>query len=226
MANKRMFSLSVVDTDAFLDMPSSSRLLYYDLAMRADDEGFVGNPKKITRESGAGDDAFRILIAKKFIIPFESGICVIKHWLIHNTVRMDRFHGTTYINEKSQLIIKDNKAYKLMEIKESGNQLATMVPQSNLIKSNLIQSNINKDIVINDKSSFGEFKNVKLKEEELNKLIERFGENNTKLLIEELSIGIESKGYKYKSHYATLLNWARRKVDNYKQNNKPKRTIV
>lgn len=139
MANKRMFSLSVVDTDAFLEMPQSSQLLYFHLSMRADDEGFVSSPQKIKKMVGSGDDDYRVLIAKKFIIPFESGVCVIKHWLIHNTVRLDRFSGTNYIKEKSQLLVKDNKAYKLINIveeqglnsgKPNGNQLATQVKLS------------------------------------------------------------------------------------------------
>ena len=82
-----MFSLKVVDTDAFLDMPQSSQLLYFHLAMRADDDGFVSNPKKIMRMLGTQDDDIKVLVLKKFIIPFESGICVIKHWRIHNYIQ-------------------------------------------------------------------------------------------------------------------------------------------
>lgn len=140
MAKKRMFSLEIVDTDAFLDMPQSSQLLYFHLAMRADDEGFVSSPKRIMKMIGSGEDDLRVLMAKKFIIGFESGVCVIKHWLIHNTIRMDRFGGTTYIKEKAQLVVKDNKAYKLVGIPEheeplqirqpNGNQLATQVKLS------------------------------------------------------------------------------------------------
>ena len=131
-----MFSLNIVDTDAFLDMSQGSQLLYYHLAMRADDEGFIGNPKKIMRMMGANDDDYKVLVVKKFIIPFESGVCVIKHWLIHNTIRMDRFNPTTYGKEKAQLYLKENRAYKLGEKGEIdtwqplGNQLATQVKLS------------------------------------------------------------------------------------------------
>lgn len=136
MANKRMFSLQIVDTDAFLDMPASSQLLYFHLAMRADDEGFVSSPKRIMKSLGSSDDDYKVLVVKKFVIPFQSGVCVIKHWLIHNTIRMDRFAPTTYNEEKSQLILKDNRAYKLVEIgsgeyrQPTGNQLATQVKLS------------------------------------------------------------------------------------------------
>mgnify|MGYP007031186994 CR=1 FL=1 len=145
MAKKRMFSLQIVDTDAFLDMPSSSQLLYYHMAMRADDEGFIGNPKRIMRMTGASEDDYKVLVAKKFIIPFESGVCVIKHWLVHNTIRMDRFGGTTYLKEKAQLVLKDNKAYKLVDISPeidglpNGNQ---MVPQVKLSKVNISKDSI------------------------------------------------------------------------------------
>ena len=106
MAQKRMFSLQIVDTDAFLDMPLSSQLLYFHLTMRADDEGFIGNPKKIMRLIGVQDDDMKILLAKRFILSFESGVVVIKHWLIHNTIRMDRFNKTSYGKEKmNQLVV-------------------------------------------------------------------------------------------------------------------------
>lgn len=113
MAQRRMFSLKIVDTDAFLDMPQSSRLFYYDLAMRADDDGFVSNPKKIMRMTGASEDDLKVLIGKKFILPFASGVCVIKHWKIHNYIQKDRYTPTTYLDEKSVLGEKDNGVYTL-----------------------------------------------------------------------------------------------------------------
>jgi len=125
MAIKRMFSLKIVDTDAFLDMPQSSQLLYFHLVMRADDEGFIGNHKRIIRLIGSNDDDLKILIAKRFVLTFESGIMVIKHWLIHNTIRMDRFNETNYKKEKKLLKLNENKAYT-----ENGNQLATQVKLS------------------------------------------------------------------------------------------------
>lgn len=143
-----MFSLQIVDTDAFLDMPQSSQLLYFHLAMRADDEGFMSSPKRIMKMIGSSDDDLKVLTAKKFIINFESGVCVIKHWLIHNTIRMDRFGGTTHIKEKEQLLIKDNKAYKLVEL-QGENEMATirqpngnqMVPQVKLSKDKISKDN-------------------------------------------------------------------------------------
>ena len=112
MTNRRMLSTKVVDTDAFLDMGSGAQMLYFHLVIRADDDGFVANPRKIMRMLGAQDDDYKILVAKRFILVFESGICVIKHWLIHNYIRQDRYTPTQYIKEKDLLSIsKFNKRY-------------------------------------------------------------------------------------------------------------------
>lgn len=111
MAKKRMFSLDIIDTDLFQEMPQTSRLLYYELCMRADDDGFVGSPKKIQRMVGCSEDDFKVLISKQFIIPFETGIVVIKHWKIHNYIQKDRYKETIYIDEKSQLHQEENGMY-------------------------------------------------------------------------------------------------------------------
>ena len=113
MAERRMFAKTIIDSDAFLDMPLSSQSLYFHLSMRADDDGFINNPKKIQRMIGASDDDLKLLIAKSFLIPFESGIVVIKHWKIHNYIQNDRYKETVYLEEKEQLKIKENKAYSL-----------------------------------------------------------------------------------------------------------------
>lgn len=108
-----MFSKTIIDSDIFLDMPLSTQALYFHLSMRADDDGFVNNPRKIQRMVGCGDDDIKLLIAKQFIIPFESGICVIKHWRIHNYIRNDRYKPTMYQEEKGQLLLEENNMYEL-----------------------------------------------------------------------------------------------------------------
>ena len=115
MAERRMFAKTIIDSDAFLDMSLSTQALYFHLSMRADEDGFVNNPKKIQRMIGSGDDEMKMLIAKKFIIPFDSGVCVIKHWRIHNYIQKDRYKETVYKEEKSHLLLKDNKSYKYMD---------------------------------------------------------------------------------------------------------------
>jgi hypothetical protein len=155
MAQRRMFSDKIVDTDAFLDMPISSQLLYFHLAMRADDDGFVANPKKIMRIISANDDDYKILCGKKFIIQFESGICVIKHWLIHNLIRYDRYVPTQYVKEKSMLIVdKETRKYSLdkglsPDVIPNDNQMA---PQYRLGKDRL-----GKDSNTGDKSQKEKF---------------------------------------------------------------------
>ena len=111
MAEKRMFTQKIIDSDAFLDMPLSTQALYFHLSMRADDDGFINNPKKIQRMVGGSDDDLKLLVAKRFIIPFESGIVVIKHWKIHNYIRADRYKETVYKDEKASLALKENGAY-------------------------------------------------------------------------------------------------------------------
>ena len=110
-----MFTMKIVDSDAFLDMPLSTQALYFHLNMRADDDGFVGNPKKIMRLIGATDDDFRILVAKNFLLLFDNGVIVIKHWRMHNTLSSGRYHETTYLTEKEALLLKKNGAYSLTE---------------------------------------------------------------------------------------------------------------
>ena len=108
-----MFTKKITESDAFLDMPSSTQMLYFHFSMNADDDGFVNNPKKIQKMCGASDDDFKLLIAKSFIILFDSGIIVIKHWKMHNYIQADRYRPTEYVEEKSMLGIKSNKAYTL-----------------------------------------------------------------------------------------------------------------
>lgn len=113
MAERRMFTKKITESDAFLDLPTSTQCLYFHLNMAADDDGFVNSPKKVQRTVGASDDDLKLLLAKSFIISFESGIIVIKHWKMHNYIQSDRYKPTDYVEEKSMLSLKQNKAYTL-----------------------------------------------------------------------------------------------------------------
>lgn len=115
MAERRMFAKTIIDSDAFLDMPLSSQALYFHLSMRADDDGFINNPRKVQRMVGSSEDDLKLLMAKKFILVFDSGVIVIKHWKLHNYIRNDRYKPTLYQAEKVQLIEKDNKIYSKSE---------------------------------------------------------------------------------------------------------------
>lgn len=111
MAERRMFTKKITDSDAFLDMPASAQALYFHLNMHADDDGFVNSPKSIQRTVGASSDDIKILLSKRFILAFESGVIVIKHWKMHNYIQSDRYKSTDYVEEKSQLMLDDKKAY-------------------------------------------------------------------------------------------------------------------
>ena len=111
MAERRMFAKTIVESDAFLDMPTTARLLYYDLGMRADDDGFINAPKKIIRETGASQEDLDILIKKKFLIAFSNGVVVVKHWRMNNYIQKDRYKESKYIEEKATLTLDQNGAY-------------------------------------------------------------------------------------------------------------------
>lgn len=211
MAQRRMFSKQIVHTDAFMDMSATAQNLYFHLSMEADDDGFVSNPNRIIKLIGASPDDYKILIAKRFILTFQSGICVVKHWLIHNYIQKDRYLETTHIKEKSLLSIEDNGAYT-----ECIQNVSEMYPQDRIGKDR-------KELELG-KDKYGEFNNVNLSKEEYIKLIEKIGEDNTKILIEELSSYMASKGKRYASHYATLQTWARMKYQKHqdKQNSRSK----
>jgi hypothetical protein len=120
-----MFAKTIIDSDAFLDMPQTTQLLYFHLSMRADDDGFINNPKSIMRNVRCTEDDIKVLISKKFIIPFENGIVVIKHWKIHNYIAKDRYKETKYKEEKATLALDENNAYAA-----AGNGLYTECIQS------------------------------------------------------------------------------------------------
>lgn len=207
MAQRRMFSLQIVDTDAFLDMSQTAQLLYFHLAMRADDDGFIGNPKKISRIIGSNDDDMKVLFAKRFLLSFDSGVIVIKHWKIHNYIQKDRYTETKYLEEKSKISEKENGSYT-----ECIQNVSSLDTQVRLGKSKV---RIGKDSKEEEVLSFGEFQNVKLTNEEHTKLVDSLNADAVGVLITELDIYIESTGKKYRSHYATLQNWARRRIQDH-----------
>lgn len=151
MAERRMFAKTIIDSDAFLDMPLSTQSLYFHLSMRADDDGFINNPKKIQRMVGCGDDDLKLLMAKRFILVFDSGVIVIKHWKIHNYIRNDRYKPTLYQEEKAELAEKNSKAYTFKtEVIESENHLG--IPDGNRMGYQMdTQVRLGKDRLVKDK---------------------------------------------------------------------------
>ena len=191
MANKRMFTMKIVDSDAFLEMPLSTQCLYFHLNMRADDDGFIGNPKRICKLIGCNNDDLKLLIAKRFVLVFDNGVIVIKHWRMHNTIQKDRYVPTTYSDELKQLGIKDNKSYTLspMETKCIQNVSADIDIDKDIDIDIDKEIDINKDIDIKNKiidllsSSKDIFISIKLENEyeETLKMMIRAGQITKKI---------------------------------------------
>ena len=231
MARKRMFDIEIVDTDLFLEMPQSTQNLYFHLGMRADDDGFVSNPKKIVKTVGANEDDLKILMAKSFIIAFDSGVIVIRHWKINNYLRKDRYIETIYKNERRQLIEDENGIYNLGI--PNDNQMATdglpSIEENSIDKKSIEEYSIDNMPASEEKPStasakankhkYGEYKNVLLKDEELQRLKKDY--SNWEELITYLDEYIEMKGYKAKSHYLCIKKWV---VDAVKRKCKTKKT--
>ena len=146
MAERRMFTKKIVESDPFTEMPLSAQALYFHLNMGADDDGFVNSPNKIRRSIGAAEDDLRLLIAKRFILSFDNGVIVVKHWRMHNSIRKDRYKPTQYTAELSKLTIKEDGAYtENQHVLTNGNHLATTwqltdnqwLPQDRLGKDSL-----------------------------------------------------------------------------------------
>ena len=250
MAEKRMFTQKIIDSDAFLDMPLSTQALYFHLNMRADDDGFVNSPKRIQRTIGASEDDLKLLLAKRFVIGFENGVIVIKHWRMHNTLRKDRYSPTVYQEQLALLDVKDNNTYteKLQELpKESvattwqpngnqdGNHSATQysIDKYSIEEYREVKESIGEETTASaesvapahrsKKEKFGNFSNVLLSEKELQNLNDDFGTDATDKAIAFLDEYIEEKGYKSKSHYLAIRRWVMDAIkEREKKEDKPK----
>ena len=199
MAEKRMFARSLIDSDAFLEMPLSAQALYFHLNMRADDDGFINNPKRITDYVGAASDDLKLLLAKRFIIVFDSGVIVIRHWRMHNTLKSDRYHPTNYQAEFATLCLEENKAYS--------ERPQTPPAAEPAIVEKTAERPVQKAAAKSpEKKPYGEMHNVMLADDELAKL-QRDYPHDYETYIERLSLYITSKGARYKSHYAVIRQW-------------------
>lgn len=141
MAERRMFAKTIVLSDAFLDMPMSARCLYFTLGMLADDDGFVNAPRSIMRQCGASDDDMKLLITKKFVLIFDSGVIVIKHWRINNYLQKDRINPTKYIEEKAMLSIDEKGGYHRTDT----DVYTTVYTQDSIDKVSIEEDRLDKD---------------------------------------------------------------------------------
>lgn len=208
MSQKRMFDRSIIETDNFLNISMSAKALYFLLGMEADDEGFV-SPNRILRLYGGEMGDIKNLVDTGLVIPFKSGVLVITDWNQNNYLDKNRIKQTQYQDEKKLLQLTEQGKYVL-------NNRSTSIEEKRIVQNSIEE---NKDV-------FGEFKNVKLKKEEYTKLTNLFGEKNTAVIIEELSAYMASKGKRYSSHYATLLNWGKRKIQNHAEKLETKKRYI
>ena len=231
MAEKRMFSQKIIDSDAFLDMPLSTQSLYFHLNMRADDDGFINNPKKIQRMIGASDDDLRVLMAKRFVLSFDSGVIVIKHWRMHNTLQKDRYKPTQYQEEYSTLMLKKNRSYtdRNEDALPLGNSLETDCIQSgNKVDTqySIVENSIDKYSVVvveGNGNSNSNGKNdedkmelmggtlgqgvVLLTEQQRDSLLDQLGLDAFNHYIKRLADFIIKKDASVGNHYGTILKW-------------------
>ncbi len=209
MAEKRMFTKKITESDAFLNMPLSTQALYFHLNMAADDEGFVNSPKKIQRMIGASDDDFKLLLAKNFVIAFESGVIVIKHWKMHNCIQRDRFHATDYQDERSLLEVKKNGAYTIpvygmeTECIQNGNADKNRLEENRLDKDREEENKPSKEV----KHKHGEYGHVLLTDKQYEKLIADYGEEATLRAIKKVDEYCQQYGRKYTDYNLTLRKW-------------------
>ena len=212
VAKKRMFNIDIVGSDAFLDMAHESQALYLQLSMRADDDGFIGNPKTVVRIAGVSNAALEELLQKRFILQFPSGVVVVKHWKINNDIKKDRYSPTVYTDEFHMLSIKENKAYTERNVSVSTLDTGRRQDVSTLDTQYSIDENSkDKDSIVLCKHAHGFFSNVFLTDEEMQKLSSEIP--NLDDYIERLSNYLANNKKEYKSHCATIRNWYRRDVD-------------
>lgn len=244
MARRRMFSLDVVDTDKFMDMPPTTQNLYFHLGMRADDDGFVSSPKKVAMICGSCATDLQLLVSNDFIIPFENGVILITDWKANNYLRKDRYTESRF-KEYLDTVEVDNDKYI---VAASSTSLTCGIPKDNQtvdkrhtdgchrlgkdrIELGKDRIDINKTQVAKEtmaadhpsdmdkrqepiRHKYGEYKNVLLSDEDIEKLKMEFP-NDWEDRIERLSSYVASTGKSYKNHLATIRNWARKdKNDN------------
>ena len=213
MAERRMFAKTIVTSDAFLDMPPTARCLYFTLGMFADDDGFVNNPKSIMRQIGSTSDDMNILIAKKFVLAFESGVIVIKHWKIHNYIQSDRYHPTKYQEEKSTLLLDENKAYTQADT-PCIQDVSKADTEVRLGKDRLGEDSLSNYSLESDKP-----KNKRFKPPTVEEVAAYIREKGYRINAEQFIDYYESNGWMVgKSHMkdwkATVRNWERRRQNN------------
>jgi len=216
MAERRMFAKTIVTSDAFLDMPLSARCLYFTLGMLADDDGFVNNPKSIMRQVGASQDDLNLLLVKRFILAFDSGVIVIKHWRIHNYIQKDRYKESKYIEEKASLMIDEKGAYTecIQDVSKMDTQVR--LGKASLGKASLVEGSSGDSATTATATEENQLKLiggelgknvVYLTDRQFEDLMDRLGLDAFNRYVERLATFIIENNARIKSHYDTILKW-------------------
>ncbi len=216
MAKRRMLSSDIVGGDNSISLPATAQALYLHLNQDADDDGFNNRITMALLKSHSDENDLKLLENKGFIIRFESGVIVIKHWRTHNYIRKDTYNATAHKTEKSLLIFDENNTYILRPSTNRQRAVDEPLTQVRLGKDSTGKFN-KKENYKKKKSKYGKYKNILLTDNELSELKEKFPDDYQQR-IENISEGIAMKGYKYKSHYLAILKWARNESQNNKQN--------
>ena len=218
MAERRMFAKTIIDSDSFLDMPLSAQCLYFHLSMRADDDGFVNNPRKIMRMIGASDDDARLLIAKKFLIAFESGVVVIKHWRIHNYIRKDTYNETKYKEEKATLALDENNSYTTRGRLVDGSLTQDRLGKDSIVDLNNTNSLSKKENRDNTKSRTHKFVPPTLEDVKAYCQERNNGVDPNKWYDHYLAVGWKVGKNPMKDWKAAVRKWEEKKVVEYTEN--------
>lgn len=214
MAERRMFTKKITDSDAFIEMSSAAQALYFHLNQGADDDGFNNQVQMAMLKAHASTDDLKILMAKNFVIRFESGVIVIKHWRMHNTLRKDRYTPTNYQEEFKLLGIKENGSYSL------GCQVvAKRLPQVSIGEDSIGKVSSGECSVVTDTATATEENQlklvggslgkgvVKLTDNQLHDLMDRFGIDLFNYYVDRLATFIIDKNAHVKNHHETILKW-------------------
>ena len=223
MAEKRMFAKTVVTSDDFLDLPHSARSLYFTLGVSADDDGFVNAPKAIMRQTGNTAKDLKALIDSRFLIQFASGVVLIRHWYLHNTIKKDRYKPTACTDEKQTVRLDEEKIYveneRFAEPKRSTNGTklepkrstngTKMEPQYSVVKSSVDQCSVSKCAPEHSEPCGKTCGNgvVKLTDDEEKKIIDKLGWDAYQMYLRRLTKFITEKGAYVRNHYETILKW-------------------
>lgn len=217
MANKRMFSKDITDSDPFIEMSSAAQALYFHLNQGADDDGFNNQVSMAMWKAHASVDDLKVLMAKNYVIRFESGLIVIKHWRLHNTLRKDRYTPTNYQEELQMLGIKENGIYTLgcQVVAEGLPNGCPSIDKNRLVEDSVVEVRVEEEAAPPKptRHKYGLYENVLLTDEEYKKLQEEFPTDYSER-IERLSEYMASTGKKYKNFLATIRNWAKKDKPN------------